>query len=319
MPQPQSARAGASRAEAHRPLRGALLCLVSLLLFACMDATTKHLAARYEVPLIVAVRYLVHVLLMVALVAPTHGRKLVETQRTGLVLVRAACLAAASLLVAFALQRMPVAETTAINFLAPMLVVLIAGPLLGERIGALGWAAAVGGLAGVMLVVRPGSGLDAAGIAFALGAVGANAAYQLLSRILAGTERTLALLFYAALVGAIGFSVALVWIEEGRAPATLDLVLFLVLGVAGGLGHFLFTAAYRYAAASTLAPLTYFQLVWAGLLGWSVFGHVPDRISLLGMAVIAGSGLLIALKPHRAPASSSVPAARPVREASSAA
>ena len=298
MPDTQTPSLAGTRRAPPR-LRGILLFAFGLFLFACMDATTKYLAARHEVPLIVAVRYIVNCLLMVVLVAPSHGRKLVETQRTGLVLVRAGCLAAASLLVGLALQRMPVAETTAINFLAPMLVVLIAGPLLGERIGALGWAAAVAGFAGVLLVVRPGSGLEAIGIACALGAVFANAGYQLLSRTLADSERTLALLFYTALTGAILFGLTLPWFWEGRLPGAFEVLLFLSLGVYGGLGHFLFTAAYRHAPASILAPMTYFQLVWAGLLGFVVFGHVPDRLSLIGMAVIAASGLVIALKPRR--------------------
>jgi drug/metabolite transporter (DMT)-like permease len=286
-------------ASPHHPVRGALLFVTGLLLFACMDTTTKYLSAHYEVPLIVAIRYIVNCLLMIVLLAPTHGRQLVETQRTGLVLVRAGCLAAASLLVGLALQRMPVAETTAINFIAPMLVVLIAGPLLGERVGAWGWAAAGAGFAGVLLVARPGSGLETIGIVFALGAVGANAAYQLLSRVLAGSERTIALLFYTALVGSICFGLALPWFWEGRAPGLGELLLFLSLGVYGGVGHFLFTAAYRHAPASMLAPMNYLQLLWAGLLGWLVFGHVPDRLSTLGMCVIAASGLVMALKSRR--------------------
>ena len=288
-------------ASAPHPLRGALLFVFGLLLFACMDTTTKYLAERYDVPVIVAVRYMVHCLLMIVLIAPSQGRKLVRTQRTGLVVVRALCLAAASLLVGLALQRMPVAETTAITFLAPILVVLAAGPLLGERIGAVGWAAALGGFAGVLLIVRPGSGLELFGIACALAAVGANVGYQLLSRVLASSERTIALLFYAAVAGSICFGLALPWFWEGRAPGEVELLLFLSTGIYAGLGHYLFTAAYRHADASMLAPMTYIQLVWAGLLGLLVFGHVPDGLSLVGMGVIAASGLAIAVKSRRRP------------------
>jgi drug/metabolite transporter (DMT)-like permease len=133
---------------ATHPVRGALLCVAALLLFACMDATTKYLTQNHDVPLIVAVRYLGNLLLMVLLLAPSQGRTLVRTHRTGLVLVRALCLASASLLIAFALQRMPVAEMTAITFLAPILLVAVAGPLLGERVGWIGWAATLAGFAG---------------------------------------------------------------------------------------------------------------------------------------------------------------------------
>ena len=74
------------------------------------------------------------------------------------------------------------------------------------------------------------------------------------------------------------------------------------LGLFGGIGHYLFTAAFRHAPASLLAPLNYIQLLWAGVLGWLVFGHVPDAVSLLGMAIVAGSGVLVALKTRRPPA-----------------
>jgi drug/metabolite transporter (DMT)-like permease len=285
--------------QASEPLRGVLLLLAALFLFAGMDTATKVLTAHFEAPLVVAMRYLVHALLMFLLLAPTHGRQLVRTQRTGLVLVRAASLAVASLLVGLALRRMPVAETTSIVFLAPLLVVLLARPVLGERIGRLGWLTAVTGFLGVLLIVRPASGLDAVGVLCALGAAGATVVYFLLSRILVRTEQTLGLLFYAALVGAVGFGLYLPWSWGGPAPSRLELTLFLFVGSAAGLGHFLLTAAYRHAPASLLAPMNYLQLLWAGLLGWLVFDHVPDRLSLLGMGVVAISGVTVALKSRR--------------------
>ena len=285
---------------------------LALFLFACMDATTKHLAQTYNVPLIVAVRYAVNLMLMVAILAPRHGRTLVRTQRTSLVLARAACLAAASLLVGFALQRMPVAETTTINFLAPMLVVVVAGPMVGERVGVRGWTAALLGFGGVLLVVRPGSGLETVGVLCALGAVLANAAYQLLSSTLAATERTMALLFYTALTGTILFSLMPPWSATGEPPSPFETMLFLSLGVYGGLGHFLFTAAYNHAPASLLAPMTYLQLLWAGLLGFAIFGHVPDMLSLMGMILVVASGLLVAVRP--ASQARSTGAEQPVRD-----
>ena len=286
---------------AAHPLRGALLCVAALALFACMDTVTKYLAQSHAVPLIVGVRYLGNLLLMTVLFGPTHGRVMVRTQRTGLVVLRGVCLACASLFIALALQRMPVAETTAITFLAPILLVVVAGPVLGERIGWVGWAATLFGFAGVLLIARPGSGLVASGVLFVLCAVAMNLGYQLLSRVLAASETTFALLFYTALAGSILYGLAMPWFIEDRAPSLFEAMLVASLGLFGGLGHFLFTAAFRHAPASLLAPLNYLQLLWAGLLGYLVFGHVPDAVSLLGMAVIAGSGVLVALKTKRPP------------------
>jgi drug/metabolite transporter (DMT)-like permease len=286
--------------SAHHPLRGALLCMAAVLLFACMDTTTKYLTARYDVPFIMAVRYLGNLLLMALLLGPSHGRAMVESRRTGLVLVRAVCLASASLFFGLALQHLPVAETTAINFLAPVAVVIAAGRLLDEKSGWAGPSAAVLGFAGVLLIARPGGGLDPLGLALALCAAASNAAYQLLSRVLAATERTVALLFYTALAGSILFGLAAPWFMPTHAMSLHDTLLLASLGVYGGVGHFLFTAAFRQAPASLIAPLGYAQLVWAGLLGWLVFGHVPDPLSLSGMAIIAASGVLAAVK-SRAP------------------
>ena len=285
----------------HHPIRGAVLCIAALALFACMDTTTKYLTQTHEVPLIVGVRYLGNLLLMAAFLGPTHGRQMIRTRRTGLVWLRAFCLAVASLLIGLALQRMPVAEMTAITFLSPILVVAVAGRLLGERVGWIGWAATVGGFTGVMLIVRPGSDIVTSGAVFVLASVLLNLGYQLLSRVLAASENTFALLFYTALAGSILYGLALPWFIEDRAPSLLEAVLFASLGLYGGIGHFMFTAAFRHAPASLIAPLNYFQLVWAGLLGWLVFGHLPDGQSLLGMAIVAGSGVLVALRTRRPP------------------
>ena len=285
----------------HHPLRGALLCIAALALFACMDTTTKYLTQTHEVPLIVGVRYLGNLLLMAAFLGPTHGRQMIRTRRTGLVWIRAFCLAVASLLIGFALQRMPVAEMTAITFLSPILLVAVAGRLLGERVGWIGWAATVGGFTGVMLIVRPGSDIVTSGAVFVLASVLLNLGYQLLSRVLAASESTFALLFYTALAGSMLYGLAMPWFIEDRAPSLLEAALFASLGVFGGVGHFMFTAAFRHAPASLIAPLNYFQLVWAGLLGWLVFGHLPDAQSLLGMAIVAGSGVMVALKTRTPP------------------
>jgi len=285
----------------HQPIRGALLCVMALALFACMDTTTKYLTQTHEVPLIVGVRYLGNLLLMVAFLGPTHGRQMLRTQRTGLVWVRAFCLAVASLLIALALKRMPVAEMTAITFLSPILLVAVAGRVLGERVGWIGWAATFGGFLGVMLIVRPGSDVVASGAIFVLGAVVLTLGYQLLSRVLATTENTFALLFYTALAGSILYGLAMPWFLEDRAPSLFEAALFASLGLFGGVGHFMFTAAFRYAPASLIAPLNYLQLLWAGLLGWLAFGHVPDAMSLAGMVIVAASGVIVALRTRRPP------------------
>lgn len=283
----------------HQPMRGLVLILGATLLFAYNDTTNKLLITEYNVPMVAAIRYIGHCLLMLALVAPFQGREMVRTQRTGLVLVRAASLALGSLLVSLAFQRMPVAETTAIVYLCPVLVVLLSGPLLKEKVGPGAWIAALLGFVGVLLIARPGGGLDPWGVAFVLGNVILATSYNLLSRVLARTERTMAMLFYSALVGAIGFGVFLPWTLYGAAPTPLQLALFAGLGISAWLGHYMFTQSYRYAPATLVAPMTYMHLVWAGILGWLVFGHAPEPIAMVGMGLVAMAGLISAVRPRR--------------------
>ena len=294
--EPAAQTASNTALTANRPLLGVLFIAVATLLFATNDTANKLLVTDYNVPLVAAIRYIVHALLMLALLGPSKGREMVKTTRTSLVIVRSLCLVVATFFAGLALQRMPVAETVSIIYLSPIIVVLLARPLLGETIGLTGWIAAIAGFAGVLLIVRPGGGLDLLGVGYVLCNVVVTVAYFLLSRVLASTEKTLALLFYSALTGAICFGIALPWTLYGAAPTLLQVALFLSMGVTAGLGHYCFTSAYRFAPASVLAPINYLHLVWAGILGWLVFGHVPEALTILGMAIVAAAGVAVALR-----------------------
>ena len=281
----------------QRPLRGMALVMAAVLAFALGDVLTKHLTMHYDVSLVLAGRYCINLVLLVAFFAPHHGWGLVRTNRTGLVLVRAGCLAVGSLTMGFALRWMPVAETIAIIYLAPFAVMILAVPLLKERVSLAGWLGALAGFTGILLIVRPGSGLAPLGVAFALVNAAAATAYHLLSRLLARTDTTMAMLFHTALVGSLVFLAALPW-SDGSVLTLPDMGLLLALGVLATLGHFLFTAAYRDAPASLLAPMQYVHLVWAAGLGWLVFGHIPDSLSIGGMLLVIVAGMALALRSH---------------------
>jgi drug/metabolite transporter (DMT)-like permease len=147
----------------------------------------------------------------------------------------------------------------------------------------------------VLLIVRPGGALDLVGVIFVLMAVATSVVYYLLSRVLAKTESTLVLLFYSALVGTLCLGAMVPWSLSGPVPDLPTLAMFLSQGVSAGLGHYLFTAAHREAAASLLAPASYTQLVWVGILSWLIFGHVPDSLTLAGMAIVGLAGVTIAI------------------------
>ncbi len=282
-----------------RPLRGVVLVVAATFVFAVADTLGKHLAMLYAVTLVLATRYTVNFALVALVMAPRHGSALWRTRRGGLVALRALCLALASITMLLALRLMPVAETVAIIYIAPVLVMLGAGTLLGEKIGPLGWIGAGLGFAGVLLIARPGSGLDPWGVVLALMNAGLATGYHLLTRVLSRTETTMALMFHTALIGAVVFIGLAVALGSGPVPTLLDAGLMLALGAMATAGHLLFTSAYREAPASILAPVNYLHIAFATLLGALVFRQLPDALGFAGMALIAAAGLLAAWRASR--------------------
>lgn len=280
-------------------LRGVLLFLTALLLFAALDATAKHLTAFFAVPFMVWVRYLVHFVFMVVTVAPSEGRSLVSTRHPWLMILRALMLVGVTLFMQLALQTLPLAETSALVFTTPLLVALLAGPLLGEKVSGKAWLATAVGFVGALLIARPGGSLFGAGVAYAAAAALCYALYQILTRKLVGSETQLRLLFYTALVGTLCMAFAPFTHWNGQWPSVTEALLLASLGLYGGVGHFLMIRAFREAPASTLAPLLYVQLIWATLLGWLVFSHLPDFLAIVGMCIIGAAGLSLALGDRR--------------------
>ena len=275
--------------------RGVLFFLIATFLFALLDVTAKYLVAYVAVPLIVWARYLVHLLIMLVVIAPGMGRELIVTRHPWLLTLRALMLVGVTLLVQLALRSLPLAETTALVFITPLLVALLAGPALGEKVPLKSWLATVGGFGGVLLIARPGGAMVGIGVMYAFTAALFFAGYQLLTRKLATTEPPMRQLFYTALAGTISMSffVPAYWTDD--LPSTGQILLIASLGIYGGVGHFLLTRALRDTPASVLSPLLYVQLLWATMLGWLVFGHLPDALAAVGMLVIGCSGLSLVL------------------------
>ena len=198
---------------------------------------------------------------------------------------------------------LPLADANAIGFAMPLFVAALAVPMLGERLEMARLLAILAGLAGALIIVRPGSELFTLYALLPLGMAVCNALYQILTRKVAGLEPPLTSLAWGALVGAVLLSAIapFVWVNPQAASHG---VLIVVIGILASVGHFLLIKAYDHANANLLAPYTYSALVWAVLLGWLVFGDFPDGWSLAGMGIIVLSGLYLAnqqrLTTHRA-------------------
>ena len=283
--------------NSHQPLLGALLILASGLLLAINDGLSKYLTQLYPVILVVWVRYLAQTALMVTLFTPRMGRRVFVTSRLWTQLFRGVSLVAVSVLFISGLRYIPLAEATAVIFLAPLMVTVVSA-LFGEQVNRSQWAAVGFSLLGVVLIVRPGSALFTPAILLPFGAALSLSVYQLLTRRLAGTDHPVTSNFLASLVGAAVLSVMVIF--NWRTPTLTDVGLIVGLGCVTTLGHLLLTNAYRFASAATLAPFTYGQIVFAGIVGYLAFDQAPDLGALLGIGMIIASGLGIAYIQGRA-------------------
>jgi drug/metabolite transporter (DMT)-like permease len=269
---------------------GILLLVAATLCFSVLDATAKWLVLSLPVLQVVWVRFASHVGVMTLLLAPRHGRAIVHMHNPRLHLLRGAMLAAMTALNFVALQYLQLAETGAIQFSVPILIALLSAWWLGERLDARRWVAIVGGFAGVLLVIRPGShAFHPALLLCVLNAV-LYAAFNMLTRRMAATETPQAMQLVSAAVATL--LLAPFALAQWQAPtAWSQWALLVFCGLTGGLGHLFVAMAHRYASAAVLGPFLYQQILYMTLWGWLVFHQVPDAFVVAGAAVVVLSGL----------------------------
>lgn len=267
--------------------------------FGCLDTLSKYLVAYYPAAALVWLRYVLQTVVMMAIFLPRMGLRLVRTSSPGLQIVRGLMLVVSSVVFVLALLHMQIAEVASIVFLAPIIVALAGGPLLGERVGARTWLALAGGFTGVLLIIRPGGGAFSGWALLPLGCAFMFAGYQILTRKLAGRgDDPISTLFFPGLIAC--FVVPPVFPGAFEIPTVpLHAAMLGLIGVLGAVGHFMLIRAHAHAPASLLAPFGYTQILVVLTLGWLVFGQLPDGIALTGIGLIAGSGLGLVLASRR--------------------
>ena len=286
-------RIGEEGQTKHHTARAVLMMSVAVLCFAVLDSLSKYLTRFYPVPFVIWARYAVHVALMGMIFLPQRGVALVRTSRPGPQILRAVFLVVAGLLFVSGLRSLPIAEATAIMFLAPLMMTALSVPLLREKVDRWDWIGVLIGFFGVLIIVRPTGALLTPAILFPLAAAVCNSLYQLMTRKFRASDGPTTTNFIAGLVGTCMMSMALpfFWVT----PTVPHGLLMVGMGAAGASGHALLIRAYRYAPPTVVGPFSYGQLVWVSLLGYLVFGEFPDPLTILGMAVIAASGLFVTL------------------------
>lgn len=278
----------------HASIPGAALMMIvgAVAFFSASDAMIKWLAQRHPVPLLVWARWAAQVLAMLVWLAPSMGMGMVRTGQLRMQLVRGCLLIGSSAAFIAALKLMPLADATALNYTTPTIVIVLAVLFLHERFTPARAVFVVAGLLGMLMIVKPGADLFRAAALFPLISAGCYSLYQITTRMLRGEDPRVTL-FYPALVGTAIMTLIWPWFGVSSDVSAFDVALMLAVGISGTIGHFLFILAFQRAAASALTPFTYLQLVFATLVGWFVFGDLPDGLTFAGMSLIAGSGFLL--------------------------
>jgi len=268
---------------------GIALALTALACFAALDTTAKYVIVT--VPLLLALwfRYMFQAIATTLVMWPLRGRTLLHTVHPRFQILRGVLLVSCSLFAFLSLKFVPVGEFTAILMVTPLVITLLAAQRLGERVSPLRWTLVIGGFAGTLIILHPGSELFGWAMLLPMALVATNAWFQVLTSQLARTEDAVTMHFYTGWTGALIASLALPFVWRLPQNAT-EWGGLLLMGVLATVGHYLLIQAYRHAPAATLTPFLYAQIAFAMLGGWVVFNHVPDRWSLLGMAMIAACG-----------------------------
>lgn len=275
-----------------RPLRGIVLMMAAALFIAGQETIAKHLTET-GLPLsqVIWARYASHLALMLVFLLPRDGLRAFRSARPAAQVGRSMLLLVDTVLYFLALTFLPLVEVTAIVFIAPIMVVLLAKPLLGEALTGRRLIAAIVGFAGVLIIVRPGfDGLSWPAL-LVIGSAICIALFNLATRRMRSVDPSRVTMLYTALVGTLAASL---WAPfEWVAPTGGQWGLMVAIGLLGGTGHGLLIVAHQDAPASTVAPFMYIQILWALGLGWMVFGDWPDAATFIGAAVIIVGGLAV--------------------------
>lgn len=279
--------------KTQHSLKGVLFFIIAIFFISVVDTICKSFTKELHAIQLVW-GYFVGINLVLWIVFFLKGEKLSELRKTNrlqLQIFRPALLVCSISSLFVGLTYLPIAEATAIGFVAPLFITALSVPILKEKVGIHRWSAVIVGLIGVIIIIRPGSDLwHFASIMPLLGAI-FFALFQILTRLLSITENTYTTLFFTGLGGLIWSSIIVpfVWVS----PSQTHIIIFLLTGVLGALAHLCMISAFDRTEASLLAPYNYTKLIWVAILGYLIFDDIPSHNMWIGAAVIVSAGFYI--------------------------
>lgn len=278
-----------STAQATR-LTAILTMVAAMACLSTQDTFSKKLMLSLAPAIIIWTRYGLQTALVGVSIWRKRSPQLLRTRQWRLQLLRGILVVGGSVFGYGALQRMPVAEFTAIYCLVPLAVTFVARFVMKEHVSALGWLCVAGGLCGALLVVRPGGHVDPMGAALALMGVVCYTGFQTLTGYLARQDSPLTIQLCTSALGFAVMSLAVPFVWPAELPWSM-LAMLLFVALAGSYGQFFMVLAFSKAPASTLSPYLYSAIGFSALGGWLMFDHLPDALAVFGMLMIAAFGL----------------------------
>jgi drug/metabolite transporter (DMT)-like permease len=274
-----------------RPALGIVLMLTGIAGFALMDATIKWLTTDYSVAQIVALRSWFGLPLLCMFALRGGGPRMLKTSRPLVHVGRYLLVLGLSFSFFWALSQMKLVDAIAITFAAPIFITALSVPLLKETVGLHRWVAISIGFCGVLIMLRPGIGVFQWAGVVVIGSVVFYALLMITTRAYKTTEQTAALMLYPQLgMSLTGIIFApFFWVT----PSLGDLGLFALAGMFGSVGVMCLTHAFRLGPAAVISPFEYSALIWATLIGYLVWGELPDVFTLVGAIIVISSGLYI--------------------------
>jgi S-adenosylmethionine uptake transporter len=272
-------------------MRGLAMMALAFFVFAAADTQAKLLTGSFHPMQIVWTRQL-GLLMGVLVLLALKGFVILKTRHPRLQVLRGALAVISATAYIFALRYVSLADAVAVSFVAPFMVTVMGALLLGEKVGWRRWSAVTIGFIGTLIVVRPGLGVVHPAVMLVVGAATAFALRQVLSRVLAASDRTATTVAYTAIASVLLLTVPLPFFW--RTPGSgWEVGLLVGMAACGAIGEMLVIRALEIAQAIVLAPVHYSLILWGTFYGWLVFDQLPDRWTWLGAGIIVATGLYI--------------------------
>ncbi|MGC1495287.1 MAG: DMT family transporter [Sulfitobacter sp.] len=267
------------------------LMVATTFVFAVQDGLSRHLASEYNVLMVVMIRYWFFAAFVIAIAKRKAGgiRAAAQTRQPILQSVRGLLLSFEICVMVAAFTILGLVESHAVFTCYPLLVAALSGPILGERVGWRRWAAIGVGFIGVLIILQPGMKVFEPAAAIPLLAASMFAIYGLLTRYVARQDSTATSFFWTGVVGSIAMTCVGVWFWESMTG--MDWFFMGCLCITGAMGHWLLIRCYEVAEASAVQPFAYLQLVFASIIGITLFGETVRMNVAVGVGLIVAAGL----------------------------